>query len=145
MRWSLQTMLRAQLSEINHRGLIHVAQYSPAEVFSMVETGEPGIELHGFAVGLGSQRYQVFARSCTCVTCGLEGTVMCLDRNKYKKRQTSSKRAHFNLYGITRSGRVVMLTKDHIVPKSKGGANTLDNYQTMCDDCNNRKGAACSR
>ena len=31
------------------------------------------------------------------------------------------------------------MTKDHIIPKSKGGKNELSNYQTMCTYCNNEK------
>lgn len=30
----------------------------------------------------------------------------------------------------------VILHVDHIVPRSKGGADTLDNYQTLCSECN---------
>ncbi|MGR8933146.1 MAG: HNH endonuclease [Gammaproteobacteria bacterium] len=30
----------------------------------------------------------------------------------------------------------IILHVDHIVPRSKGGADTLDNYQTLCDLCN---------
>ena len=33
------------------------------------------------------------------------------------------------------------LTLDHIVPVSKGGKGHLDNLQTLCRKCNNRKGA----
>ncbi|MBK6402708.1 MAG: HNH endonuclease [Rhodocyclaceae bacterium] len=29
-----------------------------------------------------------------------------------------------------------ILHVDHIVPQSLGGANSLDNYQTLCDTCN---------
>lgn len=32
------------------------------------------------------------------------------------------------------------LTRDHIVPTSKGGLNTWENVVTACSPCNNRKG-----
>lgn len=32
------------------------------------------------------------------------------------------------------------LTLDHIVPRSKGGTNAVDNLQTMCRSCNTEKG-----
>ena len=32
------------------------------------------------------------------------------------------------------------MTKDHILPKSKGGKDEIDNYQTMCIRCNKAKG-----
>ena len=32
------------------------------------------------------------------------------------------------------------LTRDHIVPTSRGGANTWENVVTACSPCNNRKG-----
>ena len=32
------------------------------------------------------------------------------------------------------------LTVDHIIPKSKGGPDELDNYQPMCARCNHKKG-----
>lgn len=33
----------------------------------------------------------------------------------------------------------IKLTHDHIVPVSKNGANTIDNIQPLCHECNNRK------
>lgn len=45
-----------------------------------------------------------------------------------------------NLYGYDKDGNEVLMTKDHIVPKSLGGRNCLENYQTMCCVCNCNKG-----
>ncbi len=33
------------------------------------------------------------------------------------------------------------LTVDHILPRSMGGASSLENFQTMCQPCNCAKGA----
>ena len=33
------------------------------------------------------------------------------------------------------------LTIDHIVPRSRGGLNGMENLQTLCRPCNSRKGA----
>lgn len=37
-------------------------------------------------------------------------------------------------------GSKLQLTIDHIVPKSKGGTNAIENLQTLCNSCNNKKG-----
>ena len=113
--------------------------YTPDEVLSYarVQTrGEPRPEreYEEYKVWMDSQRYQLFKRSCVCVSCGLVGTVMLLQQNPGEER------AHFNLYG-RKGGTLVMFTKDHIVPKSQGGANNLNNYQTMCFPCNKKKAA----
>lgn len=34
----------------------------------------------------------------------------------------------------------IILRVDHIVPRSKGGVDALENYQTLCDLCNLGKG-----
>lgn len=85
-------------------------------------------------IDMGSQRYQVFAKSTTCVACGLDGTHFCVECHP------GSPKYHLNLYGVDKDGDEVLMTKDHIIPRSKGGKNVLDNYQTMCRICNLAKG-----
>jgi len=87
-------------------------------------------------VKMGSHRYQLYAeKGCACVRCDLVGTYFALERSfgqKYGKW-------HFNLYGRNKHGHEKMMTKDHIIPRSKGGKNKLSNYQPMCETCNRKK------
>lgn len=92
------------------------------------------VDFDGDLIYMDSHRYWVFKHKGTvCVTCGLEGTHFA------KERAGDVESYHFNLYGI-RDGKEVMMTKDHIIPKSKGGIDHLDNYNPMCYDCNQEKG-----
>lgn len=102
------------------------------------ESGGPASKNYdGDMMSLGSQRYQVFAKSCTCVTCGIVGSFMAKEKCSGSSLQD---KWHFNLYAINNQGKEVLMTKDHIIPKSKGGPDTLTNYQTMCERCNSKKG-----
>ena len=93
------------------------------------------IILDGDSIHGNSQRYQLFfTKGVTCCSCGLIGQYF------RKERGRADERYHLNLYGINQDGVEVMLTKDHIIPRSKGGKNTLENYQTMCQVCNLKKG-----
>ena len=86
-----------------------------------------------------SQRYQVFfTKGLRCVACGIEGKFFA----KEKGHGSSQDRYHLNLYAINENDEEVLMTKDHIIPKSLGGKNTLDNLQPMCQFCNSRKGSS---
>lgn len=81
-----------------------------------------------------SQRYELFfGKGVICVDCGVEGKYF------YLEKAPESKGYHFNLYAINQYGHEVLMTKDHIVARANGGADTLKNYQTMCTVCNVRK------
>lgn len=96
--------------------------------FIMLWEGEP--------VSMNNPKYHTFKKNNCCVCCGLEGKYLALEQCRYKDEESLF---HFNMYGI-RDGKEVLFTKDHIIPKSKGGSNSLDNYQTMCVRCNAEKG-----
>jgi 5-methylcytosine-specific restriction endonuclease McrA len=92
----------------------------------------------GNQVKMSSTRYRCFKNSgTTCVVCGIQGKYFALERHK---SQTKSKRYHFNLYAIDTNGEEVLMTKDHITPRSLGGSNDFTNMQTMCIHCNHAKG-----
>lgn len=101
----------------------------------------------GKRVLMNSQRYQLFAeKGLKCAICGIEGKYFALEINltNYGKKLSQEQinnliengRYHFNLYAVKEDGTEVMMTKDHIIPKSKGGPSCLWNYQTMCWHCN---------
>lgn len=43
-----------------------------------------------------------------------------------------------NLFAMI-NGELIQFTRDHIIPRSKGGDSKLSNLQTMCIDCNRLK------
>lgn len=116
--------------------LIHIKKYEPEEIFSLVTQEEEKIEFivgeKSYFVKMNSSRYHVFKSNQNCVSCGLQGKYMILDISP------GDMYPHFNFYA-EENGRLVLMTKDHIVAKSKGGTNDLSNFQTCCAVCNNLK------
>jgi len=81
-----------------------------------------------------SQRLRLFKeKGLTCVTCGIEGSVYIFETHNLETVP------HLNLYALNGDNKLVLMTKDHIQPKSKGGANAHENYATMCSPCNEAK------
>jgi hypothetical protein len=104
-------------------------------------------EYGGDFINMNSARYHVFKKSCVCVSCGIIGVFFAKERfGQFVRTQpclkwmAASKRWHFNLYAINAYGHEVLMTKDHIIPASRGGENHQSNYQTMCFVCNKDKG-----
>lgn len=68
-----------------------------------------------------------------CVSCGLP-----IKFAQVRRAQSSSK-AKLYFFGI-RKGKTVLFTKDHYIPRARGGLNNSNNIQPMCTDCNGFKG-----
>ena len=121
------------------KGLIRkFYSYTPEEVFPLVLfdniTGR--IDFDGDMIRMHSQRLQLFKKNgCKCIECGIEGVYF------VKERYSQDNVYHLNLYALNEDDEKVLMTKDHIIPKSKGGKNILSNYQVMCTICNVKKGA----
>ena len=125
--------------KVKYNGYVHLQSFDPDSVLEFVGPDAKKIEvdidgtLH--RIGVRSLRLQCFKRSKRCIRCGLEGTVMSADTFTTKSDRTG---VHFNLYAIY-EGKTRLMTKDHTMPKSKGGPDHLDNLETMCDQCNHTK------
>jgi len=92
----------------------------------------------GYRVDMSSIRLRMFATKGTiCLHCGLAGTYFWLEKNK--NIQDPDAGYHLNLYGLNSTKIETMLTRDHIIPRSKGGKDILSNLQTLCYPCNAKK------
>jgi hypothetical protein len=76
------------------------------------------------------RRLKVFyEKGCKCVECGVEATQLALGKDRMGN-------LHLDVY----TDDFYPLTVDHILPKSFGGSDHIDNLQPMCCLCNWRKG-----
>lgn len=91
------------------------------------------MEYKGYRFNFDSFRIKTFLKSNACYNCGRVGNLWKLQKCK------DSDAPHINLFCRDNSGDYLM-TKDHFHPKSKGGRECLENLNTMCYHCNNKKG-----
>ena len=164
-RWGAIYIIKGHyMSKITKQGYIRVAVFQIEEVIPFIFTESKRNKLkssgHGYrnlkwinasrkkypiiinnkkqivTVTMGSHRYQLFAlKGTNCVKCGIKGKFFALEQGV----TNNNLKFHFNLYGIDDDGNDIMITKDHIIPRSKGGRNVLDNYQPLCYNCNQHK------
>ena len=115
-------------------GYYRIGEITPDEVLPFVGQNN-FIYFFGHVIKLKSLRYHTFKISTKCVCCGINGVIFIVE-----KSCLSNRIFHMNLYGFDENNNLRMITKDHIIPKSKGGKDHISNMQTMCKKCNEEKG-----
>jgi len=112
-------------------------EYPIEEVLAQV--GSRTVDWDGYAIWMNSSRYRLFReKGVTCVTCGRKGDFFLIRKNRGPTKKERD--AHFNLWSREPKGSLILMTQDHILPRSKGGSFHLSNLQTMCSPCNQKKG-----
>lgn len=112
--------------------------------------GKVWIETPGFGkhlVTANSTKLKCLRRSPMCANCDRVGLIWMLQSQKKLHPSSSglphkpkgTQYPHLNLWALD-GDRLVLMTQDHIFPRSKGGSNGMHNLQTMCSDCNTAKG-----
>lgn len=94
---------------------------------------------NGMQVSTGSPRMRLLwgRKELICNVCGIAAAFAALEAHP-----EAPDCVHLNFYTYDVNGTEVMLTWDHIIPKSEGGDNTQQNAQCLCETCNGLKGAA---
>jgi len=121
-----------------HRGYIQLADPIPVEpIVEAMKRGEEFFHVKGIGdVSISSTRLMTYTKGTTCVTCGIQASFFI-----FEKQKKMGGRGHLNLYVDRGKDGLTMMTSDHIIAKSRGGArNGLENRQPMCCTCNQKKG-----
>lgn len=101
-------------------------------ILDLILSDNKRADIDGYNVSIKGVRLTTFATKGTkCICCDTEATFFRVEDN--------NSGAHLNLYGI-KGGSEVLFTRDHIKPHSHGGPNKVENMNTMCLTCNNRRG-----
>lgn len=70
-----------------------------------------------------------------CHFCGCEADRWVSEKGRRDKHGSPV----LNLYATSRDGAVVMMTRDHIIPKSLGGIDDVANLRPACGPCNEQR------
>lgn len=142
-------------------------RFSVEEILPLIGFGKPKVWLHteigSFQVRVSSSRLECFRRNQKCVTCHKVGNLFLLQSSEPSKSGiglncyiehcpwcslhprpikvfSKGDMPHLNMFHRTKDGGLILMTQDHIRPRSRGGSSKIENLQTMCRNCNQAKG-----
>jgi len=95
---------------------------------------EQPIVIDGLKIKTGGPRLRTYLKGTACVGCQIKASYFAVEAAGPEFQYD-----HLNLYALNTKGHEVMMTSDHIHPKSKGGRGHLENRQPMCKICNTDK------
>lgn len=97
----------------------------------------PDIDKH-ITVHVTSARMRLIGRTQECAACKVKGDHFWAEANsKFPNGKPCG--WHLNLYAFNYHGDPVMMTLDHIRPRTKGGTKASNNIQLLCNRCNSIK------
>jgi len=107
------------------------------KIFSAKSASRSNKKFHNMKVYAEYSAYQLWMKyidNLACVNCQRKANFF-----KLHKHQEIKDVYFFQLYCLDQNMSAILMTKDHIIPKSKGGKNNIDNYQLFCRICNKAK------
>jgi len=126
VNWLRLYRYRRYVQTSSRKNVERKAIYLPDMVFPLEWT----------ASNLYTQYLSTFlVKGLKCVSCDRTVAFFALERYRSIAKDTW----HLVPYALEANGQETLMTVDHILPRSKGGGNIVENYQPMCTICNERK------
>lgn len=102
-------------------------------ILPLINSNDSHAIVSGYRVKVSGVRLTSFAVNGTdCICCGREGAFFRVEDN--------SSGPHLNLYSYGTDDKEKLMTRDHIIPCSQKGPETVANMSTMCSRCNKMRG-----
>lgn len=117
-------------------GILSLEEVLPIIKKYMEFNGKHKIQIKDYFVNVQSLRLRTFAKTgVQCPCCDNKASFFAVERNL-----GATGGYHLNLYGINKDDKEILFTHDHIIARSLGGEDNIENARTMCGPCNWEKG-----